>query len=67
MCTKTAPNLRKCIIFEKYFEESNINLEPLISSQDMIIKKFGQKKKDEFGFWEKRIKTAKNLRNSVIL
>ena len=56
---KTTPNLKeKALVYENYFEESNINWKPLISSQDVIITKFGQKKKN--GCAEEMVKEKKD-------
>ena len=40
----------KILFYETYFKERNINQKPLISSQDIIIMKFGQKQLGEFSF-----------------
>ena len=48
------------LFYKTYFEESNINRKPLIWSQDIIIKKFGQKKIGKFGFGQSVRKLPKN-------
>ena len=62
---KLPKNKGKVLFYETYFEQSNINRKPLIWSQDMIITKFGQEKKGEFG---KRYKNCtKNNINQIPL
>ena len=41
---KPPKNYGKVLFYGTNFEESNINMKPLIWSKDKIIKKFGQKK-----------------------
>ena len=48
------------LLDETYFEESNINRKPFISSQDKIITKFCQKKMGQFGFGKSVQKLPKN-------
>ena len=54
------------LLYETKFEESNINVKPLIGSHYKIIMKFGQKN-GKVWFWAKCTKIAPKLRKSVIL
>ena len=57
----------RVLLYETYFEDSNIYQGPLIWSQNKIITKFRQKKWVSFFFLAKCTKTAPKLRKSVIL